>query len=129
VEVPDEIPRFKSDRGRLQEIFLNLFNNAFAAMRDGGHLNIMARREGEAFVSVTVADDGCGIPDSDLKHIFEPFFSTKTGSGGTGLGLSITYGLVQEIGGSIRVQSEVEKGTSFIITLPLEMDEKQKGVE
>lgn len=126
VEVPDDIPPFESDRGKLQEIFLNLFNNAFAAMNEGGHLDITARREDENFVSVTISDDGCGIPQADLKRIFEPFFSTKTGRGGTGLGLSITYGLVQEIGGGIRAQSEMGKGTSFIVTLPLEVDKKEQ---
>jgi two-component system NtrC family sensor kinase len=129
MNVPSDIPPFESDRGRLQEIFLNLFNNAFAAMSDGGHLDITARREDENFVSVTITDDGSGIPEADLKRIFEPFFSTKKERGGTGLGLSITYGLVQEIGGSIRVQSELEKGTSFIITLPLQMDKKEEGVK
>ncbi|MGD8983405.1 MAG: ATP-binding protein [Desulfobacteraceae bacterium] len=129
VKVPQDIPPFESDRGRLQEIFLNLFNNAFAAMSDGGHLDITARREDENFVSVTITDDGCGMSEADLKRIFEPFFSTKKESGGTGLGLSITYGLVQEIGGSISVQSEVGKGTSFVVMLPLHMDKKEEEVE
>jgi signal transduction histidine kinase len=126
VEIPDEIPPVESDKGRLQEIFLNLLNNAFAAMSDGGHLDIRARREGENSVSVSITDDGCGIPEADLKHIFEPFFSTKKGRGGTGLGLSITYGLVQEIGGKINVQSEMEKGTTFTLTLPLQRDKKEQ---
>ncbi len=129
VKVPSDIPPFESDRGRLQEIFLNLFNNAFAAMSDGGHLDITARQEDENSVSVTITDDGSGIPEADLKRIFEPFFSTKKERGGTGLGLSITYGLVQEIGGDISVESEVGKGTSFTITLPLHIDKKEAGVE
>jgi len=120
VDVPDDIPQFESDRGKLQQIFLNLLNNAFAALSDGGHLNIAARRENKDFVSITFTDDGCGIPAEDLNRIFEPFFSTRTTKGGTGLGLSITYGLIQELGGSIKVQSEVGKGTSFNITLPLQ---------
>jgi signal transduction histidine kinase len=118
--VPD-IPNIQSDRGRLQEIFLNLFNNSFAAMNDGGRLAITVRRTGTDFISAIVADTGCGISESDLKRIFEPFFSTKTGKGGTGLGLSITYGLIQELGGSISVQSEVGKGTEFTLQLPVKM--------
>ncbi|MGD8543352.1 MAG: ATP-binding protein, partial [Desulfobacteraceae bacterium] len=66
-------------------------------------------------------DNGSGIAPEDLDRIFEPFFSTRTSSGGTGLGLSITYGLVQELGGTLKVQSQVGEGSTFTITLPLEM--------
>lgn len=126
VDIAPEVPRIECDRGRLQEIFLNLINNAFAALADGGRLAIAARRESPEEVRVTVADNGCGIPASDLSRIFEPFFSTKTGSGGTGLGLSITYSLVQELGGRIHVASEVGKGTQFTIFLPVKA--KPQGV-
>ncbi|HYQ60734.1 MAG TPA: ATP-binding protein, partial [Desulfatiglandales bacterium] len=68
----------------------------------------------------------CGIPKADLDRVFEPFFSTRTGKGGTGLGLSITSGLVQELGGEIRVDSEEGKGTSFTILLPINIQEKEK---
>jgi two-component system NtrC family sensor kinase len=124
VKVPDDIPQLVSDRGRLQEILLNIFNNAFAALSDGGRLDIVAGREDKDFISLTVTDNGCGISESDIKRVFEPFFSTKSKKGGTGLGLSITYGLVQEIGGNIRVESEEGKGTSFTIRLPLKMERK-----
>jgi len=129
VNVPADIPRFDSDRGKLQQIFLNIVNNAFAAVKDGGKLDITAKRERANLVSVTFTDDGCGIPDSDLERVFEPFFSTKTRHGGTGLGLSITYGLVQELGGSIGVQSEAGKGSSFIVAIPLKMEKKEKQTD
>jgi signal transduction histidine kinase len=119
VDVAPDIPRIESDRGRLQEIFLNLINNSFAAMDDGGRLAITVGQPETDFISATVADTGCGISESDLKRIFEPFFSTKTGKGGTGLGLSITYGLIQELGGSVSVQSDVGKGTEFTLRLPV----------
>lgn len=125
VDIPDDIPDFESDRGKLQQIFLNLVNNAFAAMKDGGNFRIKVSRRGEDAVSVEVADDGCGISGSDIKRIFEPFFTTKSGTGGTGLGLSITYGLVQEIGGEIQVQSQVGQGTRFTIILPLTYGKKK----
>jgi signal transduction histidine kinase len=121
VKVDPDVPKIESGRGRLQEIFLNLINNALAALSDGGRLDIAAKRADDHSVAVTVTDNGCGIPQADLKRIFEPFFSTKAQSGGTGLGLSITYSLVQEIGGSISVQSEVGKGTEFTIRLPVKM--------
>ncbi|WP_319587364.1 ATP-binding protein [uncultured Desulfobulbus sp.] len=121
VDIPDEIPEFFTDRGKLQQVFINLVNNAFAAMKDGGKLDIISRPDdtGKRIVT-TVNDTGCGIPPENIKKIFEPFFTTKSGSGGTGLGLSITYGLVKEIGGLIDIESIVGKGTTFIITLPLE---------
>jgi len=125
VEVSEDIPQFESDRSKLQQIFLNLLNNAFAALSDGGRLDIAVRRVDKDFVSVTFTDNGSGIPETDIKRVFEPFFTSRAKEGGTGLGLSITYGLVQEIGGSISVKSQVGKGTSFIITLPLRMKQKR----
>jgi len=126
VAVLDEIPTFESDRGKLQQIFLNVVNNAFAALADGGRLDITIKRIEPHRVSIAFADNGCGIHENDLKRVFEPFFTTKAGKGGTGLGLSITYGLVQELGGEITVQSEIGKGTTFTIILPLDKREKEK---
>jgi signal transduction histidine kinase len=126
INVHPDIPVFKSDRGKLQQIFLNLINNAFAALEDGGNLTIEAERTSNDSLTVSVIDNGCGIPPEDLKLVFEPFFSTKTKKGGTGLGLSITYGLVQEIGGSIDVTSQVDEGTRFNIVLPLKAETKDE---
>lgn len=126
VQVDPDVPQIESDRGRLQEIFLNLINNALAAMTNGGRLAINARRSEDRLICVTVADSGSGIPEAVMHRIFEPFFSTKTASGGTGLGLSITYGLIQEIGGHIHVKSEVGKGTEFSVFLPLKMPPLRK---
>ena len=120
VKVSEDIPPFESDRGKLEQVFFNLYNNAVSAMKDGGHLNIKAEPQNEDFVSISFADSGPGIPESDLKHIFEPFFYSKAGYDGTGVGLSVTYALVQEIGGNISVHSELGKGTCFNINIPLE---------
>ena len=122
VDVPKDLHPFESDRGKLQQIFLNIINNAFGAVQDGGHIDIRVERETNGFVSVAFADDGCGIPKEHQGRIFEPFYSTKRGQEGTGLGLSITYNLVQEIGGRIQVESEVGKGTRFTITIPLDRE-------
>ena len=121
VDVDPQTARIEGDRGRLQEIFLNLINNALAALSDGGRLASAARPAEKGYICVSVADNGCGIPAADLNRIFEPFFSTKTGHGGTGLGLSITYGLVQEAGGRISMVSEVGRGTEFKVFLPHQM--------
>jgi len=119
VTAPETLPVIESDRGKLQQIFLNLINNAFQAMDDGGHLRITMAQPEPDKVSAAISDDGCGIPSADVKRIFEPFFSTKKKKGGTGLGLSITYGLVQELGGQLGVVSELGKGTTFTVTFPL----------
>jgi signal transduction histidine kinase len=123
VTVSEDIPPFESDRGKLEQVFFNLFNSAIGAMGDGGHLEITARRKNEDYISVSFTDNGRGIPESDLKHIFEPFYYSKTGHSGTGLGLAVTYALVQEIGGTISVQSRPGQETCFDVSIPLQRPE------
>jgi len=130
IDFADYIPQFESDRGKIEQVFFNLFNNAITVMNDGGHLEIKAECEDTEFVSITFSNNGPGIAEADLKHVFEPFFYSRTGEGGTGLGLAVTYALVQEIGGQISVQSELGTGTHFNIRLPLNMprkDQKDNG--
>jgi len=115
---PDAAPSIESDRGQLQQVFLNILSNALAAVDDQGRIDIRVTQVNEAHVAVVIADDGKGIPEADLKHVFEPFYSTK-GEFGTGLGLSITRDIIHKLGGTIDVQSRVGKGTSFIVTLPV----------
>jgi len=121
VDLSGNIPPFESDRGKLEQIFFNLFNHAMASMKDGGYLEIKAEREESDFVTIVFSDSGPGIAEADLKHVFEPFYYFKTDASGMGLGLAVTYALVQEIGGKISVQSELGKGTRFNIRLPLKM--------
>jgi signal transduction histidine kinase len=117
LDFPEEPVTVDSDRGQLQQVFLNIVNNAFAAVDDGGSIQIGITRPESDAVSVWVQDDGVGIPEDHLHHIFDPFFSTKKGAG-TGLGLSITYGIVQKLGGDVSVRSRVGFGTRFVVTLP-----------
>ena len=128
VDNQDPIPNFECDRGSLQQIFLNLVNNAFAAMEDGGQLNILVRFKKKENVTIIISDDGSGISDDDINKIFEPFYSSKNDHWGTGLGLSITYGLIKEIGGDIMVKSKIGKGTSFTLKLPLKAEKKLCGM-
>jgi len=118
VDVQEGVPVIESDRNRLQQVFLNIINNAYAAVKDGGRINIFIAREGDNHVSVTVRDNGIGIPEDQRRHIFEPFFTTKKNEG-TGLGLSITYGLVERLGGKITVDSQVGEWTKFTVILPV----------
>ena len=107
------------DRGQLQQVFLNIINNAFDAVEDGGNITITTK-ESDAdpgTVEVAFADDGIGIHPNELKHIFDPFYSSGKEQG-TGLGLSISYGIVAKCGGDIRVESEVGKGSTFTVVLP-----------
>jgi two-component system NtrC family sensor kinase len=117
LDFPEEAPEIVSDRGQLQQVFLNVINNAFAAVEDGGRIQIGIIDADPGKVSVWVQDNGVGIPEENLSHIFDPFFTTKKGAG-TGLGLSITYGIVQKLGGEVSVQSQVGVGTRFILTFP-----------
>jgi signal transduction histidine kinase len=118
VNISGQIAQIVSARGNLQQILLNIFNNAFAAMNQGGRLDITVTPKGKDAVTIIIADNGHGIPPEDLRHVFEPFFTTRSSQGGTGLGLSITYGMVKEIGGDIAVESKLGEGTRFIISLP-----------
>ncbi len=114
-----DMPPVKSDRGQLQQVFLNLIKNAIDAMEDGGIITIATDLKDKDAVRIAIKDTGCGVPPENLNHIFEPFFTTKERKKGTGLGLSITYGIIKNLGGNIYVASEVGKGTTFTIELPV----------
>ncbi len=118
VDMSEDLPQLVSDRGQLQQLFLNIINNAFAAVHDGGRIAIAATVVDNNQISVRIEDNGVGIPEEHLQQIFEPFFTTKE-SNGTGLGLSITYGIVEKLGGHISVTSKVNEGTCFTVTLPV----------
>ncbi|MBU1651764.1 two-component sensor histidine kinase, partial [bacterium] len=116
-DLSSEDMTIESDRGQLQQVFLNIINNGFAAVPDGGWLRLAVSEVGMNKIAVTICDNGNGISKEDQKRIFEPFFSTK-GQFGTGLGLSITKNIVETLGGTIEVDSELGEGTCFIISLP-----------
>jgi len=116
-----------ADPDQMSQVFLNLFINAIHAMADGGALRISLERV-NSHVKAVVADTGHGIPEEDLPKIFLPFFTTKDAGKGTGLGLTVVHNMVQEHGGSIAVESEPGKGTTFTITLPAgKAQESTKG--
>ncbi len=115
----EDLPRIISDKGQLQQVFLNIINNAIDAVEDGGLIIISTELHNPERIRVSIKDNGQGIAKEKIKHIFEPFYTTKEKGKGTGLGLSITYGIVDRLGGSIRVESEVSVGTTFHVELPV----------
>jgi signal transduction histidine kinase len=119
MNLSENLPKVRSDRGQLQQIFLNIAKNAIDAVDNGGVVAIFTGTKDPSTVRVAMQDNGHGISDDALKHIFEPFFTTKEKGKGTGLGLSITYGIIKNLGGDIHVESEVNKGTTFVIELPI----------
>jgi PAS domain S-box-containing protein len=122
------LPELTGSEDQLQQVFMNLVSNAAEALeasRGERVLRIQTRHLPEKeCVSVSFADTGVGIPKENLPKLFEPFFSTKKKGKGVGLGLSVAYGIIQEHGGSIQVQSEAGKGTTFSIELPLKTNAK-----
>jgi signal transduction histidine kinase len=119
-----KLPKIKVDKTQMHQVFLNLFLNAIQAMPNGGELKIeatpMISSSLEGFkqnsIKVVISDTGRGIPPKIVYKIFDPFFTTKPK--GIGLGLSITYQIIKKHGGTIKVESQWEKGTSFVINLP-----------
>ncbi len=108
-----------SDRSQLQQVFLNIINNAIDAIGSNGTITLSAVNENKNSIKVQISDTGEGMSESVRKHIFDPFFTTKETGKGTGLGLSITYGIVEKLGGKINVLSELGQGSTFTIVLPV----------
>ncbi len=124
VNCPGDLPQIVGNIGELEQVFLNLMINAQNAMTDGGLLQVIAGIEG-ARLFVRFVDTGVGIPDAVLDQIFDPFCTTRSDQGGTGLGLAVSYGIVERHGGTISVESECGKGTSFELRFPIAVGEAQ----
>ncbi|WP_321532909.1 ATP-binding protein [uncultured Desulfuromonas sp.] len=125
-EYDGQIPELEGDPNQLEQVFMNIFINAAQAMLAGGRLAIKTWFDDD-MVMIRIADTGCGISGENLERIFDPFFTTKDQQG-TGLGLSVSYGIVENHGGDIRVESCPAKGTAFTIRLPVNGNEKGLSV-
>ena len=113
-----DLPLVQADGQQMNHVFMNIILNAADAMDGSGKLTVTTGRvENEARVYIEIQDTGCGIPEDIIPHIFEPFFTTKGEGKGTGLGLSMVYGIIENHGGSIAVESERGRGTKFRIEL------------
>ena len=117
LDLCEELPSVLGDPVEFEQVLINLLNNAVEAMADGGELHLASHAEAGQVV-ISLRDTGEGIEAEDLGSIFDPFFTTKNFGEGTGLGLSISYGIVQKMGGSIEVESELGSGAVFHIRLP-----------
>jgi len=120
-----DLPLVQTDAPSLRQVVLNLLNNATYAIQKEGQIRIATKSSQNGSVDILVADTGCGIPKDHLTKIFDPFFTTKPEGKGTGLGLSICHGIVDKLGGRISVSSEVGKGSTFVVTLPIN---QQRGM-
>jgi two-component system NtrC family sensor kinase len=123
----ESIPQIPTDPNQLQQVFINLLINAADAMNERGQVTVATRvssdtASGKKYVEVEFTDTGPGIPEEHLGRVFEPFFTTKPVGKGTGLGLAVSYGIIKKHGGNVFVRSEMGKGASFFVRLPVESD-------
>ncbi len=122
-EISEQTPLLRSDPSQLQQVLLNLLNNAIDAITErhgceGGELSIQAGPDTNGRVKLSVRDNGAGISPDNLKKIFAPFFTTKPPGKGTGLGLYVCYGIIEGMGGTMEVESQRGVGTTFVVRLP-----------
>jgi two-component system NtrC family sensor kinase len=125
LDLQRDLRTIKVSQAELQQVMLNLINNALDEMeKSGGTLKVSSALEG-GYIVVEVADNGPGIPEANLARIFDPFFTTKPVGKGTGLGLSICYGIIKKMGGDIEVRSAVDAGATFRVKIPIPEDEER----
>jgi len=113
-------PGVLADVDQIQQVFINILLNAAQAMNGDGNLTLATQiSDDQNYLNISFEDQGCGISEENITHLFEPFFTTKEVGSGTGLGLSVSYGILKKHQGAIKVESEIGKGSVFIISLPL----------
>jgi len=126
-----DLPRTLGDYHQIQQVLLNIINNAHQAMQEvnGERALVLRTRAEEGVIRIQITDTGSGISPARLSRIFEPFFTTKAPGKGTGLGLSLSQGIVKQHGGEIRVDSVVGKGTTFTVELPIREVKEEEAPE
>jgi two-component system, NtrC family, sensor kinase len=118
----ESLSEIESDKGQLQQVFLNIVSNSLEAVDEGGVIYVESKTV-ENGVKIIIGDDGCGMSENTMSRIFEPFFTTKRNAG-NGLGLAISYGIIRKLGGDISVISHVGTGSVFTVTLPFSAESK-----
>jgi len=132
LELSNGLPAISVDPAQIKQVLLNLIHNAIQAMPTGGKLTIKTapvETGGKLWIRISVSDTGVGISPENLVRIFEPFFTTRPAGQGTGLGLSVSYGIVNEHGGYIEVESFPDQGSCFTVFLPVKQDFEQNEIE
>jgi signal transduction histidine kinase len=127
-----DVPLIQGKTGKINQVLVNLFVNAAQAMDEGGKLTVRSYCDAQSngsHVIVKVKDTGSGIEKSDLEKLFDPFYTTKPTGKGTGLGLYISFSIIDSMGGKIEVDSEVNVGTTFTLTLPVASDENRANLD
>lgn len=122
VECPEKLGMVRIDSHKLMQVLVNLMVNAKDSMEDSIRIQVSASRQGQ-YAEIAVRDEGCGIPDDVLPHIFDPFYTSKPQGKGRGLGLTICQSIITEAGGKLVARSRKDAGTTFTIILPVERDE------
>ena len=122
-----DMPKIDAFGGQLNQVFMNIFDNAAYAIKEEGNIKISMQHD-EKYVTIKIEDDGCGMDKETVDRLFDPFFTTKPVGQGTGLGMSITYKIIKNHNGEIYVESEKGKGTIFTIKLPIVNNVITKGV-
>lgn len=123
-QLAPDLPRVWGDADMIKQVVLNIVVNATQAIEGAGRVVVESHRVATAaglpaMIEFSISDTGCGIPAANMKHIFEPFFTSKEVGKGTGLGLSVSYGIVKAHGGTIKVESVVGEGSTFRVQLPV----------
>lgn len=121
IEAP--LPEIRGDSLKLMQVMVNLIQNSIDAVEEGGKITITAQNLNDE-MRLVFSDTGCGIHEQDLSKVLDPFYTTKPIGKGTGLGLSVCYGIVQQYGGNLEIESELGKGTSITITIPIKEETK-----
>ena len=124
-EYEENLPRIESYGGQLNQVFMNILDNAFYAIEDKGDVYIRAKKLDNSVI-IEIEDNGRGMEKEVANKIFDPFFTTKPVGKGTGLGMSISYKVIKEHNGDIRLKTKVGQGSTFIITLPINFEKAKE---
>ena len=121
-QLSESLPAILADPDQLGQVFANIILNAIQAMPDGGQLTLESEIDGQEGVAISISDTGIGISRENLDKVFEPLFTTK--ARGIGLGLAVTNALVNRHGGTIEIRSAIDKGSTFMLKLPVKGEQK-----